>query len=248
MITAIIVDDEKHGRENLRILLEKVCNKDVQVVDVVSSVNEAFLSIKKNKPEVVFLDINMPTGNGFTLLENWDYSFHVVFVTAYDEYAIKAFRFAAIDYILKPINIIHLQQAVQKIKLKKGSTAKVSVDAITYFQKQNHFDRVVVSDHKGYHFIKLEDILYIEANGSYSLLHLAGHKSKIVSKPLSHYEQMLSDAGFCRVHRAHLINLRHVSTFNTQEYFVTLADKSEISVSQRKKNVLLDKLSKWASP
>lgn len=247
MIKAIIIDDESKGRLSLNKLCEKYCKGDVQVMGLGDSVAMAKKLIELHDPDLVFLDIRMPMGDGFTLLESYDeVPFDVIFTTAYDQYALKAFKFSAIDYILKPIDIDELKQAVEKIKKKRNSSTPSNNQQIQTLKENltaKKFDRIALPTTEGFTFVKNEDILRCEANGNYTAFFLTSGKKMLITKTLKYYDEMLQDSGFFRTHKSHLINLQYISKFiKGKQGYVEMIDKSRLEVSTRKREELLKRL------
>ena len=217
--TAIIVDDEKPSREVLANYLHDYC-KDIEVVATASSVKTAQKAIEKYNPDVVFLDIELPDGKGFDLLTRFEtIRFRVIFVTAYSEYAIKAFRVNAIDYLLKPIKIDELTAAVEK--LRNGFGEATNIDKITAVLKsmsEASFKQptLVVSNIRGFEVMKINEIIMCRADGYCTNFYITGNKKVISSKNLKQYEKMLCEQGFIRVHHSYLVNINHVNSVTRQ--------------------------------
>lgn len=237
MIEAIIVDDEINARENLRYLLDSFC-KQITVVGEASNVDDAESLIKNLHPKVVFLDIEMPKKNGFKLLEICsDIDFQVVFVTAYDQYAIKAFRVSAIDYLLKPIEIELLQEAVKKIEhtLQYQSTDK-RIQALK--DNSNSIQKLAIPYKSDYAILNVDDVLCIEADRMYSKIYTLSNKQFLVAKKLRHYEELLKQNNFVRVHRSWIVQLYHIHSYSKKERSVLLKNNITIPVSKTFKDAL----------
>jgi two-component system LytT family response regulator len=236
LIQAIIVDDEDNSLEALAILLQKYC-PDVQIIGSAQTVASAIELIDNLKPELVFLDIALPDGQGFEVLEEVGYTgFEVIFTTAYDQYALKAFDFSALDYLLKPISAEKLQQAVErfeKIRKEENYIDRVSVlkDSL-----QNHNERIILSSMDGFDVYKISDIVRCEANGSYTTFYIKGGQRIITSKTLNNFERLLADLSFVRVHSKHLINLEYVKKYiSGRGGYIVFEDGTQVDVSERKK-------------
>lgn len=226
-LKAIIVDDEFHGRENLKKIIELYC-PEVTVLEAAESTVQAAKLVREFKPDVVFLDINMPVLDGFDFLSEFeDRDFMAVLVSAYSEYGIKAVKAGAVDYLLKPVNIKELKLTVKKlISLKKKQIAESP-----YFEN----DKLVVPDSHGFNIINLDEIIRIEADGSYSKIHLIDGKSRIVTKTLKDFEDSLPETSFFRVHKSHIVNLQYVKEFSGIDGgTVKMTDGSKVEVSRRK--------------
>ncbi len=247
MIKAIIVDDELGARESLSKIIEKNC-KDVQIVAKADSMLNAYEAINNYNPDLVFLDIEMPNGNGFDLLEKFkEINFDIIFTTAYDHYAIKAIKFSAVDYILKPIDVEELIQAIQRFENKAGQKNmldKKFKTLLSNLKPENKLKKVGIPDGDGLIFINLSDIIRCDSDGNYTFFVLTTGKKIIASRTLGEYEQMFADDNFFRIHRSHLINLDHVKKYIKGEGgYVVMTDNSQVEVSRRNKNDFLEKLS-----
>lgn len=247
MIKAIIVDDELGARESLSKMIEKNC-KQIEVVAKVDSMLSAFEAITNKEPDLVFLDIEMPNGNAFDLLEKFKkINFNIIFTTAYDHYAIKAIKFSAIDYILKPIDPEELVTAVKRFEAQLGQ--KESLDKqfktlLSNVKPDNKLKKVGIPDGDGLIFINLSDIIRCDSDGNYTFFILTSGKKIIASRTLGEYEQMFADDNFFRIHRSHLINLEHVKKYIKGEGgYVVMSDNSQVEVSRRNKTDFLEKLS-----
>jgi two-component system LytT family response regulator len=240
MIKAIIVEDEKKGREILQILINKYC-KNVEVVAIAENADEGYLLIKKHNPDLVFLDIEMPNGNGFYLLEKFDeIKFQVVFTTAYDNYAIKAIKYHALDYLLKPIDIDELQLAVESVE---KAIEKPEVNRYAEFigaRKLEMESKLGLPIKEGILYVLISDIIRVESDGSYSVIHMSDEKKHMVSKNLKEYEDILPQKFFFRVHKSHLINIKKVKKYiRTDGYFAEMEGGSVIEIARRKKDEFL---------
>jgi two-component system LytT family response regulator len=244
---AIIVDDELGARESLSKMLEKNC-KNIQVVAKADNMMNAFIEITNHQPDLVFLDIEMPNGNAFDLLERFkEINFNIIFVTAYDHYAIKAIKFSAVDYILKPVDPEELVTAVNRFESQletKKSLDKKFKTLLSNVKPENKLKKVGIPDGDGLVFINLSDIIRCDSDGNYTYFLLTTGKKIIVSRTLGEYEQMFADDNFFRIHRSHLINLEHVKKYIKGEGgYVIMSDDSQAEVSRRNKNEFLEKLS-----
>lgn len=231
---AIIIDDEESGRETLRQLLERFC-PEVQIIATADSPTNGIAAIQEHTPDLVFLDVEMPGGTGFTVLEAFPtLHFHVVFVTAYQHYAMKAIKFSALDYLLKPVDVQELQKAVNK-------AAQVqSPQNLTMISKP-HADSVAVPVEDGLVFLQPADILRCESDSNYTRCFLIGGQKMLVSRTLKEFEELLSPHDFLRVHNSHLINLRCVTRYvRGKGGYAVMRDGSEIEVSPRKRDEFLE--------
>ena len=218
IIRAIVIDDEEPSREALRNYLSDFCN-DVEVVATASSVKSAFKAIQKHKPDLIFLDIEMPDGKGFDLLKMFEtIDFKVIFVTAYSEYAIKAFRVNAVDYLLKPVKIDELKDAVEKIKASNGSPESEKLSVILKGMSDGLFfyPTLVISNVKGFEILKINEIIMCKADGYCTIFYLTGDRKINSSRNLKQFEKQLPEQGFIRVHNSFIVNLHHVHSFTKQ--------------------------------
>jgi two-component system LytT family response regulator len=242
-IRAIIVDDEKNARENLFGILEKHC-PEVRIVCLASSAAEAIECILQHKPELIFLDIEMPGGNGFKVLEHFPHAeFGVIFVTAYDHYAIQAIRFSALDYILKPINSLQLKAAVIKYAELQE---KFDLRLRQFMNNQKiapEDQKIALPSVNKIDYIEIKQIISCKGEANYTRIYLSNGKSLMVSKPLIEYEEILENYGFVRTHKSHLVNLRHILSFIKNDGgSLLMSDNTSIPVSRRKKDFVLGKL------
>ena len=244
-LKAIIVEDEEASRETLANYLNKYC-PDVKLLGMAASVKEGLKAIKEYQPDIVFLDVEMPFGNGFDLLDQInDIDFATVFVTAFSNYAIKALNMSASYYILKPVDIDELIAAVDKIKEEKSSdnisiNSKILVENLNAVNKLEH--KIVLPQMNGFEVIRVKDVVRIQANDNFSDFHMLDGSKKVICRTLKHYEELLADFDFLRVHKSHLINLQYVQRYiKGKGGQLVMTDKSEVEVSQNKKKALLDR-------
>lgn len=242
-IRAIIVDDEKNGRENLSGVLKEYC-QGVEVCGEAASAIEAIKIIEELKPELVFLDIEMPGGNGFQVLECFKTpEFKVIFVTAYNHYAIQAIRFSALDYILKPIDALLLKAAVQRFAAIKQEQDKRLENFLLNATTPQNEKKIALPFTDKIDFIKVTDIVKCKGEASYTKVYLTNGKEILTSKPLIDYEEILQEYGFIRSHKAYIVNIAHVDSFiKSDGGFLKMSDKSEVPVSRRKKEEVLNSL------
>lgn len=237
-LRAVIVDDEQSGRDSLSRLLEENCH-DVEVVGQAGSVDQAVEVIRLNQPDLVFLDVEMPRGSGFELLKRIERpSFKTIFVTAHNHYAIKAIKFSATDYLLKPVDVDELIASIEQIRSVTGDwTARYQ--NITEAIDNNKPNRLAVPVKDGFAFISPDEIIRLQADGSYTHIFTVSEKYT-ASRNIKEYEDLLQDRGFFRAHHSHLINLSHVRNFSrTEGYSVVMIDGSVVEVARRKKDQFL---------
>jgi len=219
MIKCIIVDDERPARECIQNYLNDYC-QDVDVVAQADSARTALEAIMKYHPDLVFLDVEMPNGNGFDFLRQLNrINFSIIFVTAYEEYAVMAFRFSATDFLLKPINIKELIEAVDKVRSEMNRKIDVTnIEALLRMTQPGpeRYDVLVIPNNEGFKVVKLEDIITCEADGYCTIFHLKGKGQLVSSKNLGYYVDFLSGHGFQRVHNSFLVNLHHVKEYSSE--------------------------------
>jgi len=247
-IKTLIIDDEIDAREALRLALEKYC-PDVKILASCAIPEEGIQSIRELQPQLVFLDIQMPHLSGFDLLaEIGEIDFAVIFVTAYNHYAIKAIKFSALDYLLKPIDPDDLVIAVQKAKNWQAGQdqAHQYESAFSNLQHQkNRIEKLAIPTSEGILFQETANIIYCRADGNYTTLYLKNHPPVIVSKPLLDFEHYLAGSGFFRIHHSALVNMKHIQKYIKGDGgYVILSDDHHVDVSRRKKEAFLLQLNK----
>ncbi len=245
MIKAIIIDDEMHCRKTLSILLKEYC-PDVQVLAQCDNGEDGVAAIKKLNPDLVFLDIEMPRMNGFEMLEQFpEISFAVIFTTGYDQYAIKAFKFSALDYLLKPIDHEELKKATQKVS--KQSPHPLTQQLEILLQRLNHqpsaINKIALPTMEGLQMIPVDSIISCASDRNYTTVLLKGNKKIIVSKMLKDIEEMLDEYSFLRVHHSYIVNLNEINKYVRGEGgYLIMSDNSSVDVSRSRKEILLQKL------
>lgn len=234
-LTAIIVDDELYGRENLKKIIETYCS-EIEVLACADSVVRAKELVLVHNPDVVFLDINMPVLDGFDFLNEYDErNFMVVFFTAHDEFGIRAVKAGAVDYLLKPVNIKELKQTVKKLLLLKNKPIKVETVHKT--------DKLVLPASHGFDVLVFDDIIRLEAEGCYTKVILNNEKNKMISHTLKDFADILPKEKFYRIHKSHLINLKYIKAYsNISGNYVTMIDGSRIEISRRKAPEFIQKI------
>jgi len=244
----LIVDDEAKSRTLLKRLCEEYC-EGLTINDSAASVKEAIEKIKSDPPDVVFLDIQMPLQSGFDLLEHYgeNIPFEIIFTTAYDQYAIKAFHYAAADYLLKPINVDELTQSVERVKNRMEKTVgNIHLVELKRQLNEKEFNKIALTTTEGFTFVELSEIIRCEAEGNYTSIYLKNGQTHLITKTLKHYEEILSDRNFFRIHKSHLINLDNVRRFvKGRQGQVEMVDGKKVEVSARKKESLLLRLDKY---
>lgn len=240
----IIVEDEKNSREGLKNLLSEFC-PTTEVIGMASNVDEGLKLIKELEPDLLLLDIEMQSATGFDLLEKVaDIRFDVIFTTAYEQYAIKAIKFSAMDYLLKPIDIKELIQAVERVQNKRSNGA--SNQQVKYLLENlqaapSKINKITLSTSDGMVFLPVSEIIRCEAQGAYTQFNLKNGKKILVSKNLKEYELLLHDYKFLRVHNSHLINLEEVGRYvKADGGYAVMNDGTHIPISNTRKDEFLE--------
>jgi two-component system, LytTR family, response regulator len=245
MLKSIIIDDEFKSREVLKALIEKFCD-EIEVSASCKNGDEAITAIHTQKPDVIFLDIQLQGETGFEILDRLDkIDFEIIFTTAYSEFAIKAFNFSAIDYLLKPIDVELLRKAVQKARKRTGDSITQRVAQLAENLKGNSFrnSRLAIPANDGLEFITVGDIIYCEASGNYTNIYLGDNRKFIVSRTLKEYEDLLQDQDFFRIHNSHLINLNAIKKYIRGDGGqVVMKNDKALDVSKMKKKSFMDKI------
>ena len=244
---AILIDDEKNALEMLEWMLEKNC-PEVEIIAMCDSPLDGLEKIKLLKPDVIFLDIEMPQLNGFTLLERLGkHEGDVIFTTAYNQFAIKAFKVCALDYLLKPIDPEDLKAAVQKAANRKNKMSPEQLDLLLSYMKPEKpkSKRIALTASDHLIFVETEKIIYCESDSNYTIFFLTDGQKIIVSKTLKDVEEILEGTDFFRVHASYLINMKHVSKFTRGDGgYVVMSNNQHNTVSRKKKDEFFEMFSK----
>jgi two-component system LytT family response regulator len=238
-LTAILIDDESSSRNSLRHKLVNHC-PGITVLAECENGEEGIKAIQKLNPDIVFLDVEMPRMNGFVMLQQLqDRNFELIFTTAYDHYAIRAIRFSALDYLVKPIEIKSLTEAVEKAKEKKqtGSTNQ-RIETLLYnlIDEQNVHKRIAIPSLEGLQFIEVGDIIYLEAESNYTFIFLQSGVKLTVSKTLKDFEELLPAQHFIRIHHSYIINKNHIRKYLKGDGGqVLMSNEKLLDVARRKK-------------
>lgn len=242
-IRTIIVDDEKDARDSLRLLIEQFYNDDVEILASVPSVKEAVSSIISNKPDLVFLDIEMPKENGLQLFDYFreGQNFEVIFITAFQQYALKAFRYAALDYLLKPVDYRELGEALERFRKRSFSNPEIKIS--TYFNNLNNDleinRKIILPSKTGYNILRLNTIVYCQAEHNYSMIYTAENKSYTISSSLKNLEDTLPLDVFFRAHKSFLVNLNYVTSYDRKRGVLVLDNNKTIEVAYRRAEELI---------
>jgi two-component system LytT family response regulator len=242
MITAILIDDEVTGLQSLQLAIEKYC-PNVEIAGVYNSPEKGLAGIKEINPDLVFLDVQMPGMSGFDVLQQASpVTFDVIFVSAHNQYAIKAIHFSALDYLLKPVDVDELIHAVNKIKDRPTQNSSYQYQSVinNIQLKAGKIGKLAVPSLAGIDFFNIQDIIYCKADSSYTTIVLKDSAEVIVCKNLKDFENMLVDAGFCRVHHSYLVNLSHVQKYVKGDGgYIVLTGNHHVAISRRKKDEFL---------
>lgn len=246
-LTAIVVDDEFKVREVFLEMLEKFC-PDITVLAWADNITDAYNLILSRKPQVVFLDIEMPGGTGFDLLAKFEkIPFETIFVSSYGHYAIRALKLSALDYLLKPVTTEDLIEIPNKIR----ETLEIKQNALKYDLLKINLNgaeqekKLVIPDKKNLEYVNTSEIMYLKGEGNYTTIYLKNTKKYFVAKTLKDYESMLCEeqASFFRIHKAFIVNISYIKTIDRgEETFILLKDNTRLEVSRRKKMTLLERL------
>ncbi len=248
-LKTIIVDDEQNAVDFVSSIIQEYC-PGLEVAGKANNVVEGVEKIREVQPDLVFLDVEMPNGTGFDLLTHFpEKNFEVIFITAFNHYAIRAIRFSAVDYILKPINITEFIEAVERvIKKRAGKTgnSNESFRVLMENLKTSHPSRLAIPTSDGMEYLNPREIIRIEADRSYSWFFLSGNRKILVSKHLKEFQDLLDERSFFRSHNSHLINLRFVKKFIRKDGgFIEMQDGVEIPISRNKKDLFLSSMSRF---
>ncbi len=239
---AIIIDDEKRARVSLSILLQEYC-KDIELVAECENLPEGVKAIRKYKPDLVLLDIEMPGYSGLELLDFFnenEIDFSIIFTTAYNEYAIQAFKLSAIDYLLKPIIPEELVQAVNRLEKHKSQQYKALIENM----QQENFEKIAVPSGSSLILLNLSDIMYIKGEGAYSEVYMADNTKHLVSRNLKNFEDILNkDNRFIRTHKSYIVNFNEVSSYNKSDGgWLVLKNNVTVPVSIDKGSLIMDRI------
>lgn len=250
MTTAILIDDDANLRAGMRQMLSRYA-PDISIIGEADSVQSGVETIYRLKPQVLFLDIQLTDGTGFDVLEklaemNGKITSQVVFITAHEQYAIKAFRFSALDFLLKPVDPEELQKVIEKIKnvlSQSDNYAHIDLLLENIRRKVDNFKRIALSTSDGIHLFEISDIIRCESEDNYTKFFIKNNKPILISKTLKEYEELLTEHGFERIHQSHLINLAYLKSYIKKDGgYVVMADNSNLPISQRKKERLQELL------
>ena len=236
ILKVVVIDDEKNAVESMQTILKNFCT-DVEVIGTASNASNGIDLINKLMPDLAFIDIEMPDANGFDVINCIkNKNILMVFVTAFDQYAVKAFKANVMGYLLKPVDIEEVQNIVEKAKeLKKNNKLLLEIA-----DKKAHYEKLCIPTSKGLVFIEPNDVIFIEADGRYCKIHLIEKETIFVSKNLGEIEELLDPEHFFRTHHSTIVNLKYVTELNTKEgLYLLLTDGHHVLLSRRKKDDFL---------
>lgn len=246
MLRTLIIDDENDAREKIAFLLKRYCTDTIEVLAECADGEEALAAIEKHKPDLLFLDVEMPRMTGFDLLRKVGRpTFEVIFTTAYDHYAIKAIKFSAIDYLLKPIDIDQIKEAITRVQQKRaqGPSGERVEQLMENTRQGGAINSLSIPGRDGFVMVKLEEIIWCEAVNYYTVFHLTNKRELIATRTLKDFEEMLDASGFVRIHHSHLINLAHLARYiKGAGGQVVMSDGRTLDVSRRKKDELMGRI------
>lgn len=249
MTNCIIIDDERRSREALKKIIDRFLSDKITIVGTAESVQEGVYLIKEKEPELVFLDIEMPNESGFKLFDYFDdIDFEIVFTTAYRQYAIDAFKYSAVDYLLKPINYLDLEETIDRIETKRQKESKgIRVKTLMNNLKSTSesFNKIALPTLEGYQLEKVADIMYCEADENYSKIHTIHKNTILVTRTLKAMEELLQGDVFFRIHKSYLVNLNYIKSYSKIDgYRVTLENGVVLDVATRRNDSFVKALTK----
>lgn len=248
MINVVIIDDEKDARFLLTNFIEKKLSHKIKILGEADDVVSGIELIEREKPDLVFLDVQMKTGTGFDLLSHFQQiDFDIIFITAYNQFAIQAFKFSAFDYILKPFKVSEIEESIGKFEQnfneKKNIDKRIKI-LIENYGSEGEIHKLIINNVEGFLVLSINEILRLEGDRNYTHFILATGKKITTSKSLGEYELMLNDYGFYRIHQSTIVSLRYVVAFKkTDDGYVEMTDGTTVKVSRSKKQGLIEKFS-----
>ncbi|WP_299126070.1 LytTR family DNA-binding domain-containing protein [uncultured Tenacibaculum sp.] len=243
MLKALIVEDERHIRENLKKRIFQDFQNEISIVDEAISVKEGIEKIKRYKPQLVFMDIDLGDGTSFDILSSLDeIKFKIIFITGFDSHAIKAIRLGALDYLLKPIDEDEFKEAVSKAidTVEKESTNGGSINIANHYYKEGEHRRIVLKTLDTQHLVSFEDILFCKSEGNYTTFYLFEEKI-VISKPMKKVEELLDKQRFIKCHQSFIVNKAYITKYTNEGFLITKTGE-QIPVATRRKDMVLKTL------
>ncbi|OFX55434.1 MAG: hypothetical protein A2046_12505 [Bacteroidetes bacterium GWA2_30_7] len=246
MINTIIIDDEPKVQKSIEMIINQYCPK-LNVVGMASSALEGIKEINCKKPDLVLIDIEMPHGTGFDLLESIkNPEFQIIFITAYNQYAVKAFKYSAVDYLLKPIDIEEFVSAINRVEKNIQSPAFQKYNVLLENIKNNNLSKIAIPTSDGLEYIQVNKIMYLEAERSYCYIYMENDKKMLVSRSLSDIEKLIESESFFRCHKSFLVNLEYVKKYvRFDGGYILLNNSKRIDLSRRKKDEFTEVMKKY---
>jgi len=235
-----IIDDEANARMGLRTLLDSFC-PDVEICGEADSVESGYQLIRQSKPHGVLLDISMEDGTGFDLLDKFiNPSFQVIFTTAHDEFALKAFRYHALDYLLKPINPVELVQTIDRLTVEVPEEYPTQINNLLESNRTRQFDKIAITSLEGVAFLRLDQIVRLESDASYTTFYLSNKERHLIARPMKDFEDLLPEDDFFRLHQSHLVHLSFVKKILREDGgYALMEDDSKVPIARRRKEAFL---------
>ncbi len=247
MLKIFIAEDETKSLNSIKNIIENYC-PETTLSGYAQTVEDAVLFLSENTVDIVLLDVNFPDGTGFDILKRLKYcEFNIIFITAYEEFAIQAIKFSAADYLLKPVNPKELIASIQKLQKKNKTELQNNLMVETLFANLNiakkKIEKIALKTAERILVVEIKDIIRCESDSSYTTVFLTKNRKVVVSKPLKEYDEMLSDCGFIRPHKSHLINVNYIQSYEKSGGgYLVLKDRTNIPVSLRKKDFVIKTL------
>ncbi|HEY8896764.1 MAG TPA: LytTR family DNA-binding domain-containing protein [Niastella sp.] len=246
LIKTIIIEDEAHSVYVLNDLIGQLA-ADLSVSGTAAHINSAVDLIESSTPDLIFMDVRIGDGTGFDVLRRLtNRNFELIFVTAFDSYALDAFRFSAIDYLLKPIGMNEFEEAVDRVRIRLLEKKRQhAIDALLHnmAQQNDQHKKINIATGSGYEFVELRDIVWCKSDNTNTIFHLADQSEILSSRNLGYYEKLLTSNNFCRIHHSIIINMQHIKSYvKGKDGYVVMTDQTELEISQRRKGEFLSKL------
>lgn len=240
-----IIDGQPDARQALRTMVQSLC-PDVEICGEADGVQSAYALIRQTRPHGVLLDIFMEDGTGFDLLEKFPHpAFQSIFTTAHDEFALKAFRYHALDYILKPINPVELAQAIDRVRAEAPENYPVRISNLPYSARNGQFDKIALNSQRGMDFVRLDQIVRLESDASYTTFCLLNQERHVVSRPMKDFEELLPGDEFFKLHQSHIVSLSYVKKILREEGgYALMEDGCKVPIARRRKEEFLEVMRK----